>query len=99
MEQFIKDIFRRDRISLPVHRVRVAIVSAYEPPVKSITTVDSAEIRPQWSDPSGTVFRVAKQVFIMANSEKMVSVPTLQAGLHYFAPHPNPLKIRYTGCI
>lgn len=71
-----------------------AIVLTYAPSVKSTKTVDTAKDALLLLFLSATDFKAAKLVFITRNTEVIVPVGALQAGLHYFSLHPIALTNR-----
>lgn len=92
MDQCIRGIFAMERLIVPVHSAPGVILLACAPDIKSILIVDFAENTKQLWHPSATAFGVAKQVCIFPNTELVVHVRRLQAGLHKFPLHPNVLK-------
>lgn len=94
--QIMKGIFCRERLIVAVHSGPVAILCAQTLAVNSFIIICITEHTTQLLDSSATLFRVAKQIFSLPNTEVMVRVQPLQASLHYFSSHPEVLKRRVT---
>lgn len=85
-------MFPVEKLIVPVNSGPVPILSAYATVARSITTLDIVDNTLQLSDPSVTLFPGAKLVFILPNTEKVVSCERYKSVYTFLSMYPYGLK-------